>query len=627
MLPSSLRDRMWIVGEAVRMRPALTAAALVMILLSTALPLASIVATGFLVGAVPAAVRDGLHSPAGRRALEGLAFLAATLVAGRLVAPVRSTIAAALKLDVDARMEQRVMQAVSAPPGIAHLEDPATLDRISMAQGIGTAQHTPGDVAAALIEKAPLWLQGLGSAVIVARFHWWLAPVLLAAWLWATDTGRRELINTAAAAARTTRAVRRAGYLRDLALQPTVARELRIYGLGDWLIERFSSEWLRAMVPIWQERWQGNRALVVSALPAVLAQSFAYALVGWAGARGEVGLGDLALYLGAIGGIGMSLGTRSAADYGLAYGTAAVPALRRLEAAPAPRPASPAAPDTDKLTAALPPHLCNGIRLEGVRFHYPGREHEVLSDLNLFIPAGHSLAIVGANGAGKTTLIKLLCRLYDPTRGRIMTDCADLRTVDPRIWRSHVSAIFQDFVQYALPARDNIGFGAIEAAGDGDRVAEAARRAGADSLIEGLPRGWDTVLSRRFAGGVDLSGGQWQRIALARALFGAHAGADVLILDDPTANLDVRAEAELYDRFLDITAGLTTILISHRFSTVRRADRICVLERGRIVEEGMHEELVAAGGRSAHMFALQASCFVEDAAATPQTRVAGGGDA
>jgi len=194
-------------------------------------------------------------------------------------------------------------------------------------------------------------------------------------------------------------------------------------------------------------------------------------------------------------------------------------------------------------------------------------------------------------------------------------DGVDLRDVDARAWQRRVAAIFQDFARYHLPARDNVGMGAHELGEDPERLRTAARKAGALELIEALPRGWDTVLSREYTGGTDLSGGEWQRVALARALVAVEGGARVLILDEPTASLDVRAEAALYDRFLDITAGLTTILISHRFSTVRRADLICVLDGGAVVERGTHDALMAAGGRYAEMFALQAARFVDEGGA------------
>jgi ATP-binding cassette, subfamily B, bacterial len=246
-----------------------------------------------------------------------------------------------------------------------------------------------------------------------------------------------------------------------------------------------------------------------------------------------------------------------------------------------------------------------------VAFRYPGREADVFSALDLEIPAGRSLAIVGANGAGKTTLIKLLTRLYDPTAGRITVDGVDLRELDPRAWQRRVAAIFQDFQQYQLSAYDNVALGAVERQGDRDLVVDAARRAGALDVIEGLPQGWDTVLSRQYSGGIDVSGGQWQRIALARALFAAAAGAPVLIMDEPTAHLDVRAEAAFYRRFLDLSEGLTTIVISHRFSTVRRADRIVVLDAGGVLEQGSHAELLRRGGRYAELFTLQAQRFVD----------------
>ena len=219
------------------------------------------------------------------------------------------------------------------------------------------------------------------------------------------------------------------------------------------------------------------------------------------------------------------------------------------------------------------------------------------------IPAGSSLAIVGQNGAGKTTIAKLLCRLYDPQDGAIEVDGADLRSLDIDGWRSRVAAVFQDFTRFELPLRDNVApYGAP------DVVIQAAL---ADAGAAGLA-GLDTILARGYPGGTDLSGGQWQRVALARALCAVRLGAGVVLLDEPTAQLDVRGEAEIFDRILAATRSITTVLISHRFSTVRHADRICVLEHGRVFELGSHEELMAAGGRYRTMFNLQASRFGGD---------------
>jgi ABC-type multidrug transport system fused ATPase/permease subunit len=242
------------------------------------------------------------------------------------------------------------------------------------------------------------------------------------------------------------------------------------------------------------------------------------------------------------------------------------------------------------------------LRFRDVSFAYPGGPL-VLEHLDLTVPAGTSLAIVGQNGAGKTTIAKLLCRLYDPTAGAIEIDGTDLRQLDLTAWRRHVTAVFQDFVRFDLPLRDNV---APNGGADDDAVRAALADAGGSGLAP-----LDTILAKGYPGGTDLSGGQWQRVALARALYAVRTGAGVVLLDEPTAQLDVRGEAEIFDRVLRATAGRTVILVSHRFSTVRRADRICVLEHGAVVELGSHAELMAMGGRYRTMFDLQASRFVE----------------
>jgi ATP-binding cassette subfamily B protein len=344
---------------------------------------------------------------------------------------------------------------------------------------------------------------------------------------------------------------------------------------------------------------------VAGAIAASLAGLVVYGALANDAARGVITLGALLIYLRsaqAIAGWGLSN-----ADYAIEYGAAAVPALRKLEAMTAVGPQT--APKALPLDAPS-----REIRFENVSFAY-GAGAPVLSGLSLSIPAGTSLAIVGLNGAGKTTLVKLLARLYDPTSGAVTIDGVDLREVDPDAWRGQVAAIFQDFLRFGLSARDNIGFGGLRLSGDETALARAAEKAGVLERIRALPRGWDTPLMRQFTDGADLSGGEWQRVALARALMAVEAGARLLILDEPTAALDVRAEAEIYERFLELTRGLTTILISHRFSTVRRADRICVLEHGAVAELGSHAELVALGGKYAELFLLQSQRFAEAEAA------------
>ncbi len=250
----------------------------------------------------------------------------------------------------------------------------------------------------------------------------------------------------------------------------------------------------------------------------------------------------------------------------------------------------------------------SGIRFEDVGFRYPGQEKWALRHLSLFVPAGQSLALVGHNGAGKTTFIKLLARLYEPSEGRILLDGRDLRSLAPEEIRSRIGVVFQDFNEYQFTARDNVGVGSIPHMEELPRIERAVSEGGAEEVIRALPKGIETQLGHWFKDGTELSGGQWQKIALARAFMREEA--DILVLDEPTASLDAEAEHAIFDRFRQLAQGRTTILISHRFSTVRMADRIIVIEAGEVVEDGAHDQLVAAGGRYAQLFRLQAQGYL-----------------
>jgi ATP-binding cassette subfamily B protein len=246
------------------------------------------------------------------------------------------------------------------------------------------------------------------------------------------------------------------------------------------------------------------------------------------------------------------------------------------------------------------------IRFDHVSFAYPGAAENALTDLSFTVDAGETIAIVGRNGAGKTTLFKLICRLYDPTAGRILIDGIDIRDVDPAELRAHIGGMFQDYVTYQATAAENIGLGHLDAIADREAILKASRQAGADALIGGLPQGYETALGKWFDAGVNLSGGEWQKVALARAFM---RDARILLLDEPTSALDAQAEYELFERIHSLTRGRTAVYISHRFSTVRRADRIVFLEHGRLVEQGTHEQLMRLNGRYARLFRLQASAY------------------
>ncbi|HEY5000140.1 MAG TPA: ATP-binding cassette domain-containing protein, partial [Usitatibacter sp.] len=255
---------------------------------------------------------------------------------------------------------------------------------------------------------------------------------------------------------------------------------------------------------------------------------------------------------------------------------------------------------------AFPNPIREGFTFEDVGFRYPGAERWAVRNLSFRLGAGEVLALVGENGAGKTTLVKLLARLYDPDEGRILLDGQDLREYDLTELRRNIGVIFQDFVRFHLTAADNIAVGLIEARGDRERIVKAARASLADEVIAKLPAGYEQLIGKRFKTGVDLSGGEWQKIAIARAYM---RDAQVLILDEPTAALDARAEFEIFQRFKELSAGKTAVLISHRFSSVRMADRIVVLGDGRVEAIGTHEALLAQGGRYAELFELQAAGY------------------
>jgi ATP-binding cassette subfamily B protein len=433
-------------------------------------------------------------------------------------------------------------------------------------------------------------IAGLASAIVLAAYAWWAPIVLGGAWLathWLLrESGVWRDRNTDEVRG----AQRDADYAYRLAVDPPAAKELRLFGLVGWTIDRFVARRTR----LHELQYAATRLRERPVAWSMLLVTGANVLVFWslanAAASGRVSLGETVVFAQAA--VGTALIAFGGLNWALDGSAAPVAAVLRLERAMGPA----GALSSGHRPAAAP---TREIRFRDLTFAYPGGA-SVLEGFDLTIPVGSSLAIVGQNGAGKTTLAKLLCRLYDPQAGAIEVDGVDVRELEVGSWRSHITAVFQDFIRFELPLRDNIApAGAPDAA-----VRTALELAGAANLAS-----LDTVLARGYQDGTDLSGGEWQRVALARALCAVQLGASVVLLDEPTAQLDVRGEAEIFDRILAATRPCTTILISHRFSTVRHADRICVLEHGRVIELGTHDELMARGGRYRTMFDLQAQRF------------------
>ncbi|HEX6371123.1 MAG TPA: ABC transporter ATP-binding protein [Longimicrobium sp.] len=567
------------------------------------LPSVAILTTGALVAAIPAAVEHGLESEAGRPALLALSalvlLLAVAEVCSAAMTQVSRTINTLFTLEV-----YRVLARVSlGTPGVAILEDPALADelqRIRDADRRGVLWQTTTRMGSVIISR----VSGIGPLVVLLAFRWWAPLLLFAGWhlanmVFVRATERGVHIDVSEGAVRQ----RRAEYLRSLVLEPSAAKENRVFGLGGWMVGRYADAWQDALRLMWNNRGAQRGLSLAAAAVLIVAHAAVLGTLAAAAGRGEVGAPALVVFVQAVV-ASSALGTVGAAQWWLGQSLGAAARVAALRDSPVARllPGTPAA----ALPAAAPVAAPRGVavRLRDVRFTWRGREAPTLDGLTLDVPAGQSLAIVGENGAGKSTLIKLLCGLYEPDAGSVAVD--GLPPVDAR---DRIGVILQDFVRYKLTLRENVGFGHLPLVGDRESLEAALRDAGGTGLLERLPRGWDTVLSREFTDGADLSGGEWQRVALARALTAVRGGAGLLILDEPTASLDVRAETELFERFMEVTRDLTTILVSHRLSSVRRADRIVVIDGGRVAEDGSHAELMRAGGIYARMFTLQAERF------------------
>jgi len=573
------------------------------------LPIAMTLSIGALIGSIPAVVEQGPASAALDRTWQLFAVVAGLYAAQQTVLPLLDLLTGQLSRLFAQSLEQRAMACVAGAPGTAHLEDPDTRDEIERATG-RAGGWPAGPVISVMAQAWTARFGALGSTALIWHYHWWLAIPVLVVPVAGLSFWKRTYGRATAVIYGSNQEIRKAGYANNLLMSRATAAEVRVFQLGPYLLDYGHRIWQRAMVGVFAA-WSADRRTVTAV---VIGQNLltigALSLIAYDGARGVIPLSSVSVLVASVFAVS-SIGSANDTDYQISMRLASVPALLALEKKVAAQRPSGLLP----IPASAP---AQRIRFDGVSFTYPGRTKPVFDGLDLVLEAGRSTAIVGVNGAGKTTLVKLLARMREPDSGVITVDGVNLQSLDPAVWQRRVAAIFQGFVRYELSAYDNIALGAPERQHETQAVHNAAARAGIVDVIEALPKGWDTPLSRQFEFGSDLSGGEWQRLALSRALFAtssrAAGGAGILVLDEPTANLDVRTEADLYDRFLDLTAGLTTVVISHRFSTVRRADHIVVLDEGRVIEQGSHDELIAAHGHYAELFALQAERYVEGAA-------------
>ncbi|MEV6930136.1 ABC transporter ATP-binding protein [Dactylosporangium sp. NPDC051485] len=508
----------------------------------------------------------------------------------------------------------RLVSFVLLDAPLAVIERSDVADRLSMVGEVFEQwTFTPGAATEGGLALVARYTQLCGAVVILAVTSGPWAAVTAAVIALIIRRGRSEaFFHWGRLNKQFTPLNRRATYVRELATSTRAAKDIRTLGLVSWVGDRYTAEagGLHRTLWYWRRRLYG-RPFVLYTVLAMVGAATALVIVsrtagGGAPDPAEVGatvMAVQALALCARFGI-----VFQESDIKMVFGRVAWEALLEIDQIARDAIAEQRRSGARAGTGVRVERARSGIRFCGVHFGYRP-DQPVIDGLDLELRAGTSTAIVGVNGAGKTTLVKLLAGLYRPDAGVVTVDGHDLRDVDPAAWTNAIAVTFQDFIRYETSLRDNVAMSAIGHRDDSAGILAELERVGLGDLTAGLPAGLETPLTRALPGGRELSGGQWQRLAMARSLFAVRHGASVLVLDEPTSQLDARGEAEFYDRFLDLTRGVTSVIISHRFSSVRRADRIVVLDGGRVTESGSHNELVAEGGIYARMFAVQARRF------------------
>jgi ATP-binding cassette, subfamily B, bacterial len=479
---------------------------------------------------------------------------------------------------------------------LASYEDPLFHDKLERARVQATDRLGMVQQLGRLVQQV---ITTVSLAASILFFSPWLLVVLIACVIPAFLGESHFAFLGYAQAFRQTPVKRQIDYLRFLGASKDSAKELKLFGLSKYLTDRFQK--LSDDIFVQNVALAKRRLLASSLLSLLTTVGYygAYAYVILETVRGEMTVATLVFLTGAIAGASANLQMIFSTFSSIADQSLFLTDLLQFFAV---RPTVFSKPNAIK----TPRPIKLGIEFRDVTFSYPGSDRPILRNLNLFLKPDERIALIGENGEGKTTIVKLLTRLYDPTAGQILLDGVDLREYDLDDYASNIAVIFQDFMRYDMTAWENIAVGQIGARENLEKVELAAKKSLAEGVIQKLPNGYDQMLGRRFETGVDLSGGEWQKVALARAYL---RDAQILVLDEPTAALDARSEHEVFERFAELTKGKMALLISHRFSTVKMADRIIVLEKGVIAEQGRHEQLMAHGGRYAEMFELQASSY------------------
>ncbi len=573
--------------------PFLSVCTLLLRLVSALFPLATLWISKLIIDLVVRALR---HAPIDRSAIWKLLILELLLAiasdtTGRFISLVDSLLGDRFTNHISIRLMEHANSL-----DLVSFEDPVFYDKMERARRQTTARLGMLAGLAGMAQQL-LTLLSLLSAVIF--FSPWLLILLIAAIIPVFFGETRFALLNYSMLYRYTPERRELDYLRYLGASNESAKEIKIFGLGKYLVERSRG--------LFERFYAENKHLAIKrAVQGTLlnlaptgAYYAAYALIILRALAGALTVGDLTLMIGAF---SRSRNIMESLVSGLVGISEQALFIKDLFDFFATNPAIASRPDA----LPVPRPIRRGFEFVNVSFRYPGSERNVLDKVSFEFYPGEKIALVGENGAGKTTLVKLLARLYDPTEGRILLDGTDLRDYNVDDLRQEIGVIFQDYMRYDMLASENIGLGRVHKLPDDERITSSAEKSLAAAVIAKLPNAYRQMLGRRFEGGVDLSTGQWQKVALARAYM---RDAQILILDEPTASLDARAEFEVYQRFVDLTAGKMAVLISHRFSTVRMADRILVLENGQITEQGSHHDLVALGGKYAELFELQAAGY------------------